>query len=449
MWCGGVFMFSNKKIHIIGIGGAGMTALADYFMDMGYSISGSDCNHSDNTDRLENNGVKIHYKHSPSNIGDVDFVIHSAAIMGNNEELKYAKENFATITRADAINLISQQHERVVAVSGTHGKTTTSGMISHILIEAGINPSILLGGKMPSINKNGKKGENILVCEACEYAKTFLQMKRDISVILNIDADHLEYYKTMENLENAFCDFAKDSDVGICFGDDEKSLKAGKCAKYTITFGFNHNNNWYATNVINSNSKWEFDVINNGNFYSHLILNIPGKHNILNTLATIAVCNYLRIDKEMIIRNIGNFNGISRRFEIIGEKNGITISDDYAHHPNEIEALYNSAKDMGYKKITALFQPFTYSRTHILKDDFIKVLSLFDRAIITDIMGSREINTYGISSKDLCNNKNIIYRPTFDNAKDYILETAERGELIISIGCGDIYKCGRMIFNEL
>ena len=449
MLCGGVFMSENSKVHIIGIGGAGMTALADYLMDDGYNITGSDCNHSDNTKRLRDNGVKIHHRHDSNNIGNPDFVIYSAAIMDNNKELKYAKENHSTLTRADAIDLISHQHENVIGVSGTHGKTTTTAMISHVLLNSGINPSVLLGGKIPNINKNGRKGENILVCEACEFAGTFLQMKRDISVILNIDADHLECYKTMDNLEKAFCEFAKESKVCFCFGDEVRTLKCGKSAENTITFGFSSNNDWYANNIANSKGKWEFDVIYNGEHFCHISLNVPGKHNILNTLATVAVCDYLGVSGDEISKHVNSFKGVARRFEIVGKKNGITVADDYAHHPTEISALANSAREMGYKKNTALFQPFTFSRTHMLKVDFIDALSNFDRAIITDIMGSREINTYGISSKDLCVKDNFTYRPTFEEAKEYILKTAEEDELIITIGCGDIYKCGRMILEDL
>ncbi len=449
MLCGGVLMSESKKIHIIGIGGAGMSALADYFMDDGYAISGSDCNHSDNTKRLRDSGVKIYHRHDANNIGKSDFVIYSAAIMDNNKELKYAKENHSTLTRADAINLISHQHENVIGVSGTHGKTTTTAMISYVLINAGINPSVLLGGKIPTLNKNGKKGENILVCEACEFAKTFLEMKRDISVILNIDEDHLEYYKTMDNLQKAFSEFAFKSNVCFCFGDDKRCLDAGRRAKKYITFGVSEYNDWYPSNITKKQGKWKFDVNHNGEFYCHISLNIPGKHNILNALATIAVCDYLGIRSDEICKHINSFSGVARRFEIIGQKNGITIADDYAHHPTEIEALALSARDMGYKKVTALFQPFTFSRTHLLKDEFIRVLSIFDRAIITDIMGSREINTYGISSRDLCIKDNIKYCPSFEDARDYITKTATQDELIITIGCGDIYKCGRMILESL
>ncbi len=450
LWCGGVFMSENNKLHIIGIGGAGMTALADYFMDDGYSITGSDCNHSDNTKRLIDNGVKIYHRHDAKNIDNPDFVIYSAAIMDNNKELKYAKKDFATITRADAINLISHQHDKVIGISGTHGKTTTTALISHILIKAGINPSVLLGGKIPGINKNGHKGENILICEACEYVGTFLEMKRDISVILNIDEDHLEYYKTMDNLQNAFSEFASESKVCFFFGDDKRCLDAGRKAKEYITFGYGEYNDWYPSNVSKAKGKWEFDVMRKGEYYCHISLNIPGKHNIINALATMAVCDYLGINSDEICKHINSFNGVARRFEIIGKKNGITIADDYAHHPTEIEALALSAKDMGYKRVTAIFQPFTFSRTHLLKEEFIRVLSLFDRAIITDIMGSREINTYGISSKDLCDgNNNFIYCPTFEEAKDYVINTIVEKELIITVGCGDIYKCGRMIIKEL
>lgn len=443
-------MSESKKIHIIGVGGAGMSALADYFMDDGYIVSGSDCNHSDNTKRLRDSGVKIYHRHDANNIGNPDFVIYSSAIMEDNVELKYAKENHSTLTRADAINLISHQHENVIGVSGTHGKTTTTAMISHILIKAGFNPSFLLGGTMPSIRKNGRKGENILVCEACEYKETFLKMKRNISVILNLDQDHLEYYRTMENLENAFCRFAKESKVCICYGDDERALNCGRNALNTITFGYGENNDFYAENIINHKGKWEFDIIYKGTLYGHIVLNIPGRHNITNALATIAVCHYFNVDKDDIVRGLTSFCGVARRFEIIGQKNGVTIADDYAHHPTEIRALYNSAREMGYRRITAVFQPFTYSRTHILKEDFMDVLSLFNRAIVTDILGSREINIYGISARDLCcRHKNIIYLPTFDDVKKYIINNTSEGELIITIGCGDIYKCGRDIYNNL
>jgi UDP-N-acetylmuramate--alanine ligase len=323
-------------------------------------------------------------------------------------------------------------------------------MITQILYLNKMQPSAVIGGKLPVIGSNGICGNSdILVCESCEFVNTFLEMSPDISVLLNIDNDHLDYFKTMENLINSFKKFVGMSRLAFYNGDDEKVCSAlEELDIEKITFGLNSSNKYRADNLRPSKFGFAFDVYKDNTLLIDFELKVPGRHNVLNALGAIAVCDYLGVPATGIKSAIEEFRGAGRRFEFYGEYNGFMLADDYAHHPTEIAATLNAAHDLNYNKVIAVFQPFTFSRTALLKDDFIKALNIADKVILTPIMGSREINTYGISSEDLAKGiKNCVCVSDFNEAVKSIISTAQKGDIVITMGGGDIYKVAKMITN--
>ena len=319
---------------------------------------------------------------------------------------------------------------------------------------AGKDPTAVIGGKLPLIDSHGRTGNSeTMVCEACEFVDTFLDLSPDVAVILNIDEDHLDYFKTLDNIIKSFHKFSLlTTNTLIYNGDDENTVKAvDGVEKKKITFGFDSKNDYYPENIrYNRGSFGEFDVMHEGEKLTRLSLKIPGTHNILNALAAFAAAVNAGCTAEECKNGIESFKGAGRRFEILGEINGITIADDYAHHPNELEATLNAVMKMGYHTVWAVFQPFTYSRTKILFDDFVRVLGIPDRLVMTEIMGSRERNTYNIYTKDLADKiPGSVWFNTFEEVTDYIVKNAKSGDIVITLGCGDIYKAAKMMVKEL
>ena len=442
-----------KNIHMIGIGGSGMCPLAEILNAKGYKLSGSDNNESDPLKRVRNMGATVYMGHSAENIKGAELIVYSAAISEDNPELVAAKKmGIPTMERSHLLGALTRHYDNVIGVCGTHGKTTVTSMITHILILNKKNPNAVIGGKLPLVNSNGVTGESeTLICEACEFVDTFLQMSPDVSVLLNVDNDHLDYFKTMDNLVASFGKFIDMSSLCFVNGDDELALKAanGTAAK-KITFGFGNQNDFYADNIQSGKYGFSFDVIKNGVKCGHLDMHIPGKHNVLNWLAAFAVCSHLGVEADGIADAVKSFTGAGRRFEFLGEYNGFTLADDYAHHPTEIDATLKAAKELKYNRVIAVFQPFTFSRTALLKDDFIKALSVADKVILTPIMGSREVNSYNIYSEDLAKELNdAIVVDGFENIADCIIKTAQNGDLVITMGGGDIYKAAYIVQEKL
>lgn len=442
-----------KRVHMIGIGGSGMCPLAEILHSKGYELTGSDNNESDPLTRVKNLGIKVYMGHSPENIKGAELVVYSAAISEDNPEIVAAKKNnIPLMERSHLLGALTRHYDNVIGVCGTHGKTTVTSMITQILILNKKNPSAVIGGKLPLIGSNGTVGTSqTLVCESCEFVDTFLQMSPDVSVLLNIDNDHLDYFKTMDNLVNSFKKFISMSKKCYYNGDDELCIKAADGINAeTVTFGFKDTNDYCAADIKSSKFGFSFDVIKSGKKIGHLDMHIPGRHNILNGLAAFAVCSDCGVSPEGIAQAVEKFTGAGRRFEFLGEYNGFTLADDYAHHPTEITATLNAAKELNYSKVTAVFQPFTFSRTALLKDDFIKALSIADRVIMTPIMGSREVNTYGIKSEDIAQKlPDCVVLSGFENIADYVIKTAVKGELVITMGGGDIYKAAHIIQEKL
>jgi UDP-N-acetylmuramate--alanine ligase len=327
-------------------------------------------------------------------------------------------------------------------------------MLTHILIENDFDPSAVIGGRLPLTGTNGRVGESdILVCDACEYKDTFLDLTPDISVILNVDRDHMEYFKTLENLEASFRRFADMSTKCVIYnGDDKNTIDSvqGVCGKTMITFGKNDSCDYVAKNVNWKDGAFPcYDVYHKGELLGRIELSVPGEHNVLNSLAAICTAMYLGATFEQCRISVATFKGAGRRFEYLGAYNGADIVDDYAHHPAEIEVTLNAAQKMSYKRVWAVFQPFTFSRTKMHLEAFAKALSIADKVVLTEIMGSREINTYGISTQDLADEiPDSVWFDTFPKVADYLKENICDGDLVLTLGCGDVYKIAKLVLGK-
>lgn len=447
-----------KRIHFIGIGGSGMCPLAEILHHKGYLLSGSDNNETDTLARIRSLGIPVSMGQRAENIEGAEMIVYTAALLPDNPELVAAKASgIPTFERSKLLGAITRLYPNCICISGTHGKTTACSMLTQILIEADFSPTAVIGGKLPLTGSNGIVGQSEhMVCEACEFVDTFLDLSPDIAVILNVDEDHLDYFKTFENLKKSFTKFASMATKKIiCNGDDlntnDTVVPAVEiCNKPVITFGLNDGNNYQAVNIELKNEFATFELIRYGENLGKVTLGIPGKHHVYNALAVIASAMESGASFEQCIKGIVDFKGAGRRFEILAQIDGITIADDYAHHPKELEVTLNTAMKMGYNKVWAVFQPFTYSRTAILFDEFARVLQIPDKCIMTEIMGSREVNTYNIYTSQLAEKiPGSVWFNTFDEVAQYAVDNAQKGDLIITLGCGDIYKAAKIMINKL
>lgn len=443
-----------KRIHFIGIGGSGMCPLVEILHSKGYEISGSDNNESDTLNRVRSLGIPVFLGQRAQNIEGSQMIVYTAAILPDNPELCAAKESgIPTFERKELLGAITRMFDNCICVCGTHGKTTVTAMLTQIFLQSGADPTSVIGGKLPLTGTNGiAGGSQNMLCEACEFVDTFLSLSPDVSVILNIDEDHLDYFKTLDNLIASFTKFASMTRKEIIINaDDANTLRAVESIKDKrfITFGLGKDNDFRAENIVLEHEFASFDIIKYGENVGRISLGIPGKHNIFNALAAIAAADNAGIPMDKIIACAEQFRGAGRRFEILKKTNGITIADDYAHHPRELEVTLNAAMGMGFKRVWAVFQPFTYSRTKILFDDFVRVLKIPDRVVMTEIMGSRERNTYGVYTSQLAEKiPGSVWFNTFDEVADYVVKNAEEGDLVITLGCGDIYKAAKLMIKK-
>ncbi len=445
-----------KTIHFIGIGGSGMCPLAEILHSRGYTLQGSDNNESSIVERIRKMGIKVMMGQKTENIEGAEMVVYSAAISRENPELKAAIESgIPTFQRAELLGEISRQFSNCIGICGTHGKTTVTSLTVQTMLGAGLDPSAVIGGKLPLTNSYGRVGQTeTIVMESCEYQDTFLKMSPDVAVILNIDEDHLEYFKTMENLILSFTKFASSATKAVIYnGDDENTLKAIKDikGKEMISFGFSNKNDYYAENIKEYKGAFtKFNVIYKGEKLGSVELSIPGIHNVLNALAAIASAIYSGAEFNDCIKGLQEFKGAGRRFEDLGTYNGIDFIDDYAHHPAELKVTLEAAMKMGYNTVWAVFQPFTYSRTAMHFDEFVDVLKIPDRCVMTEIMGSREVNTYDIYTSQLAEKiPNSVWFNTQEEVADYVVKNAKSGDLVLTMGCGDIYKSAFMMIERL
>ena len=448
-------------IHFIGIGGISMSGLAEILLEEGFTVSGSDSKESPLTKKLESEGAIIHYGQCAENISDgIDCVVYTAAINKTNPELMEAvARKIPMLTRAELLGQLMKNYKTPIAVSGTHGKTTTTSMISLCFLEGLQDPSIQVGAFLKQINGNYKVGSSEhFIIEACEYVESFLKFSPKAEIILNIDNDHLDYFKTFDNIKNAFIKYTKllpDNGLLIINGDDSNCLELPNYTKAkAITYGIkNENVNFSAKNIsFNEDGFAKFDLYHNNKFLDTIELSVPGTHNVLNALACISLCDYYGIKYEQIQKALLSFTGAARRFEFKGKVNGASIYDDYGHHPTEIIATAKALMNKKYNKSWVVFQPHTYSRTKSLLDDFAKALLNFDNIIILDIYAAREKNTYNITSKDLADKicslgKNAKYIPDFEECVKYIKENIQENDIILTQGAGTVTEIGPMLKN--
>ena len=460
----------KQHIHMIGIGGSGMYPLAQVLHAKGYTLSGSDNNETDTLAAVRALGIPVQMGQRAENIAGADLVVYSAAIAKTNPERAAAEQSgVAMMERSELLGLVSEWYSEAVCIAGTHGKTTTSSMLAQILFTAGIDLSAVIGGKLPAIGGSGRAGSSdVFVCEACEYVDTFLHLSPDIAVILNIDADHMEYFKTMNNLKASFTKFAQKSSRYVLYnGDDANSRDAmtAVTGKTMLRFGTGADCEWRASDIIHTPEQTtEFSVWHDGELLGTATLTVPGEHNVLNALAAIAAAHLVGLNFEQCKAGLLAFHGAKRRFDIHAKVNGITVADDYGHHPAEISATLRAAKAMPYKRVIAVHQPFTYTRTARLLDDFAKALEIADLVALTDIMGGREENTDGIFTRMLAEKiPDCIWFPpdetvpqtderkyqNFDDVCKAVCDRAQPGDLIITLGCGDVNKLSKEIAETL
>lgn len=451
-----------KHIHLIGIGGISMSAIAETLLNWGFKVTGSDAFRSEITDKLSSHGIEVTIGHDLINPAKANLVVFSAAIQDSDPEMIIAKENnIKMLGRGEFVGWLTSLFKQSICVSGTHGKTTTTSMISVCFVEAEKDPTIQVGALLKNINGNYRVGNSeYFILESCEYKANFLKFVPNAEIILNIDNDHLDFYKTFDNIVKAFQEFASIPDsngVIITNADDENCLKLHDVAKGKfITYGIqNQQADFVAKNItFNDNGFASFEVYKNNHFFEKIDLSVAGNHNVLNALACIAICDYYNIDRKTISSALKKFTGAERRLEYKGSYNNISIFDDYGHHPTEILATANALKNKKFNQSWVVFQPHTYSRTKTHLDSFAKVLENFDNIIVVDIYAAREKNTVNISSQDLIdqiikNGKQALYINDFEEVTDYLIKHAKTNDLILTLGAGTVTNIGPMILNKV
>ena len=455
----------NKPAHIyfIGIGGISMSGLAHILEDKGFKISGSDAKESAMTKALENMGIKVFYGQKKENLdacGDIDAVVYTAAVHPDNPEFIAAKEkNIPLLTRAELLGQIMKEYELPVAISGTHGKTTTTSMISKVLLEANMDPTLSIGGIFKDIGGNIRVGQSkYFVTEACEYTNSFLSFFPKVSIVLDIDADHLDFFKDLDDIRNSFkkfCNLLPDDGTLIINSDIDnmEEITEGLSCNI-ITYGSKDSSDYYPSDIT-------YDELANASFTINrknkapiqIKLSVPGEHNVYNAIAAVAACDLMGVDPEYMIKALREFTGTNRRFEHKGVVDGVTIVDDYAHHPTEIKATLSAAQNYPHKTLWCVFQPHTYTRTKALMHEFAEALSLADKVVLADIYAARETDHLGISSRTLQEEikslgHDCYYFPSFEEIEKFLLQNCTKDDLLITMGAGDVVKIGENLLGK-
>lgn len=453
----------NEPIHVhfIGIGGISMSGLAEILLEKGFTISGSDSKESDLTDILTSKGATIFYGQKAENIiPGIQLVVYTAAIHEDNPEFAEAKaRQLPMLSRAQLLGQIMDNYEKSIAVAGTHGKTTTTSMISEILMAAKADPTISVGGILPSIGGNLRVGaSSVFVSEACEYTNSFLNFRPKYSIILNVEAEHLDFFKDLDDIRHSFRKFAGNTLA------DGATIINGEISNYEelthnlpqeiITYGFDSSFDFYATDVTyNEKACPAFTVMHHDKKVADIQLSVPGRHNASNALAAVALAVTMELDTDAIVRGLDAFGGANRRFQYKGIVDGVTVIDDYAHHPTEIRATLSAAENYPHQRLVLVFQPHTYSRTKAFLDDFADVLSMADVVVLADIFAAREQNTYGVSSKDILSRlkakgTEAYYFPSFEEIEKFLLKNCVNGDLLITMGAGNIVEIGEALLGK-
>ena len=450
------YLQPGKHCHLVGIGGVSMRPLGLVLRRMGMEISGSDMNASVSTDELIAKGIQVSIGHRAENIEGADCLIRTAAAHNDNPEITAARARGIPIfERAQAWGYIMQAYKNAICVAGTHGKTTTTSMLTHIFMQAGLDPTIMIGGCLPLLGAGHRVGKgDTIILESCEYCNSFLNFFPTVAVILNVHADHLDFFKDLADIEHSFHDFAAlvpQRGYIIANADDEGAREAVKGLSHPVfTFSVKDRGaDCYADNVSFFDGYGDFDVVINGVTYAHVSLHVPGAHNISNALAAASAAYVLGIPGEAVTAGLASFTGAGRRFEHKGTFHGAEVYDDYAHHPDEVQALLNAVRPLPHQRLILAFQPHTYTRTAALFDDFVNVLRQADRVVLAEIYAARETNELGISSRDLAAQiPHSVYCPTLEQVADELEKLAQPGDMIITVGAGDIYRAGEMLLKR-
>lgn len=447
-----------KHIHMLGIGGTSMSGIATILKKWGFYVTGSDASESELVEKLKNNGISVVIGHDLDNLRKADLVVYSAAISHDDIEMQEARRlNIETMERSTFLGILTKGYRDTISISGTHGKTTTTSMISVCFMEAHKDPTIQVGAILKQIDGNYRVGNSeYFILESCEYVESFLKFHPRTEIILNIDNDHLDYFKDLDHVKKAFVKFVellpKDG-LLVLNADDPNSADLYKNTNAKIvTFGIkNEKSNFIARNITFDNNGFAlFDVYRNNSFYKSIKLSVPGMHNVYDALACIATCYEYGIDKEVIKAGLLKYTGAHRRFEFVGNSNGATVYDDYGHHPTEVIATAKALSKKKFNKSWVVFQPHTYSRTFNLLDDFAHALLYFDNIIVTDIYAARETNPYNISSKDLADaiiklGKDAKYIASLDDCASFLKENVSKNDIVLTLGAGTVTNIGPMI----
>lgn len=442
------FLQPGRRVHLVGIGGVSMRPLGLVLQGMGMTVTGSDMSASVSTEELIAKGIPVFIGHHEENIEGADCVIRTAAAHNDNPEIAAARSaGIPVFERAQAWGVIMREYKNAVCISGTHGKTTTTSMVTHILMEAQWDPTVMIGGYLPLFGAGHRVGNgDTIVLESCEYCDSFLNFSPTLAVVLNVEADHLDYFKDLADVQKSFREFALLSSNGVLAnGDDPHVVQTLEGLPY-VSFGITEGNRVRAENIC---PDWRhFDVVCDGEFYCHLDLRVLGRHNAMNALAAAGTAWMLGVPGDAVTAGLATFTGAERRLQLKGKFNGADVYDDYAHHPDELAATVEAVRTMDYKRLIVAFQPHTYTRTKALFGDFVRELKKVDVLVLAEIYAARERNTVGISSMDL--QKEIpgaVYCKTLPEVTEYLRSIAGEGDVVLTVGAGDIFRAGEALLK--
>ena len=447
------YLVPGRRAHLVGIGGVSMCPLAEVLLGKGLQVQGSDMSESETVKRLRSLGIPVAVGHNADNLGDCDLVIRTAAVHDGNPEIAGAiARGIPVYERAQAWGAIMRHYPNALCVAGTHGKTTTTSMCTHIFMAAEADPTVMIGGTLPMLHSGYRVGRgDTIILESCEYCNSFLSFFPTVAVILNVETDHLDFFKDLEDIKRSFRRFAElvPSSGSVIVNADNEGARSVAQGLDAFTFGLEPGAACTAVSLREEKGRPVFDIHVRGQFYAHAELRVYGRHNVSNALAAASAAYVLGLPGEAVEKGLGSFTGAGRRFEYKGSFNGAEIYDDYAHHPDELHALLTTARGLGYRRLVVAFQPHTYSRTSKLFDRFVEELKLPDTAILAEIFAARETNTQGISSADLCRNiPGAVYCSTLDKVTEQLRKTAQPGDLILTVGAGDIYRAGERLLEK-
>ena len=446
----GQYLVPGSHVHLVGIGGVSMRPLGLVLKGMGMKVTGSDMSASDGTRELEAKGIPVTIGHNAENIQGADCIIRTAAAHNDNPEIAAARASgIPVFERAQAWGEIMRSYKNAVCVSGTHGKTTTTSMLTHILMEADLDPTVMIGGYLPLLHASHRVGHgDTILLESCEYCDSFLNFFPTLALVLNVEEDHLDYFKDLADIQKSFHKFAEMATFGVVAnGDDPHTVQALEGIDY-VTFGLGEGNRIHAANMC---PDWRhFDVLCDGEFYCHLDMGVLGRHNAMNALAASAAAWMMGIPGEAVSRGLVSFHGAGRRMEFKGKFHGADVYDDYAHHPDEVAATISAVRNaMPGRRLVLAFQPHTYSRTSALFDDFVRELSRADVLVLAEIYAARERNTIGISSADVAEKiPGAVFRETLPEVTEYLRENVREGDVVLTMGAGDIFRAGEALLKS-